>query len=55
MVETSSGTKVVSFLESKGIENAEEFYGKLDDTGLDEIERMIGGDITTNEKHFFLA
>ena len=50
MVEISSRTKVISFLESKGIVNAEEFYVKLDDTGLDKIERMIGDDITSNEK-----
>ena len=50
MVEISSRTKVISFLESKGIVNAEEFYGKLDDTGLDKIERMMGGGITSNEK-----
>ena len=37
MIKTSSRTIVVSFQESKGIENAEEFYGNLDDTGLDKI------------------
>lgn len=54
MVEMFSHTKVISYLESKGIDDAEEIYGKLDDTGLDKIERMMGGDITSNEENFFL-
>lgn len=51
----SSRAEVISFLEKKGIDNAEKFYRKLDDTGLDKIERLMGGDITSNEKNFFLV
>lgn len=54
MVEISSPTKVKLFLKSKGIDNAEEIYGKLDDTGLDKIERLMSGDITSNAKNYFL-
>jgi hypothetical protein len=53
MVEISSPTKVKLFLKSKDIDNVEEIYGKLDDTGFNKIERLMSGDITSNANFFF--
>ena len=48
----SSPTKVKLSLRSKRIEIAEEIYGNLDDTGLDKIERLMGGDVATSYKFY---
>ena len=48
-----SRTKATLFLEAKGIPSPEQIYLKLDKTGLDKIDRLMDGDITSNEKNYF--
>ena len=44
-----SRTKATLFLEAKGIPSPEQIYLKLDKTGLDKIDRLMDGDITSRK------
>ena len=43
-----------SHLETKEITDAEGVYSRLDDTALDKLNSLMGGDIICNEKNYFL-
>ena len=45
--------KAIDFLQEKGIADPEDVASQLDEIGLDKIDRLVDGDITSNEKNYF--